>query len=74
MSVSYVFTQLSLVCARMWRTPGNARMDVPSGSPWAASLPHISFGHLIVWEREEYIYNYRRVELQPFTLHLSLSA
>lgn len=56
--VSHVFTQFSLVRAVMLRqTLVSARTDGASHSPWVASVQHISFGHLIVWEREEYTYN-----------------
>lgn len=56
--ISHVFTQFSLVCAAMLRqTPVSARTDGASRSPRVASVQHISFGHLIVQEREEYIYN-----------------
>lgn len=56
--ISYVFTQFSLVCAAMLRqTLVSARTDGASHSPWAASVQHISVGHLIVSEREEYTQN-----------------
>lgn len=44
-----VFTQFSAVCAAELRlTPVSARTDHVSGCPQAASVQHISFGHLIV--------------------------
>lgn len=69
--VSYVFTQFPLFCAVMLRqTLISARTDGTSHPPWVASVQHISFGHLTVWEREEYIYNSpTRVNYSPLLCH-----